>query len=417
MKGTKLICAALSGMLLAALAVPCSADEDHTAETYEGEGFTLSYLLEDAGASVVGCSGDAVNVTVPDTLGGKPVTAVEEGAFNNCGSIESVTMPDTVTLIGDGAFFGCTTLKSITMPESLTKIGYQAFYYCTDLESVTLPDKLQTIGNQAFLACLKLTSVSLPASLTTLGEYAFEGCTELTEIKVDPENTVYCDLEGVLFNAGKTELIKYPDHRAGDSYTLPDGTTAIADWGFTGAKDLVSLDLNQVTDIGKDAFYTCTALEQITIPEGVTALPGSAFGGCTALKQVQLPDSLTELGSYCFVNCPALTDMTVPGSVATIGDYALGFTIDTDTKETAKVDGFTLHVQVGTAAASYARSNDISYEKQNAAAGLALVIAGGVLLLAGTVFLVLILRDRKQAPLPEADAAGEQETPDAPEKE
>ena len=66
MKGTKLICAALSGMLLAALAVPCSADETHTAETYEGDGFTLSYQLEDAGAAVVGCSSDAVNVTVPD---------------------------------------------------------------------------------------------------------------------------------------------------------------------------------------------------------------------------------------------------------------------------------------------------------------------------------------------------------------
>ena len=91
MKGTKLICAALSGMLLAALAVPCSADETHTAETYEGDGFTLSYQLEDAGAAVVGCSSDAVNVTVPDTLGGKPVTSVEESAFNSCGAIETVT--------------------------------------------------------------------------------------------------------------------------------------------------------------------------------------------------------------------------------------------------------------------------------------------------------------------------------------
>ncbi len=173
MKGTKLICAALSGMLLAALAVPCSADETHAAETYEGDGFTLSYQLEDAGAAVVGCSSDAVNVTVPDTLGGKPVTSVEESAFNSCGTIETVTLPDSVTLIGDGAFFGCTTLKSIALPKSLTKIGYQAFYYCADLESINLPESMQSIGDQAFLACLKLTTVTLPASLTSLGEYAF----------------------------------------------------------------------------------------------------------------------------------------------------------------------------------------------------------------------------------------------------
>ena len=228
MKGTKLICAALSGMLLAALAVPCSADETHTAETYEGDGFTLSYQLEDAGAAVVGCSSDAVNVTVPDTLGGKPVTSVEESAFNSCGAIETVTLPDSVTLIGDGAFFGCTTLKSIAMPKSLTKIGYQAFYYCADLESINLPESMQSIGDQAFLACLKLTTVTLPASLTSLGEYAFEGCEGLTEIRVDPENQIYCDLEGVLFNEDMTRLIKYPDQHAGDSYTLPDSTTAIA---------------------------------------------------------------------------------------------------------------------------------------------------------------------------------------------
>ncbi len=58
-----------------------------------------------------------------------------------------------------------------------------------------------------------------------------------------------------------------------------------------------------------------------------------------------MPDSLTELGDYCFVNCPELKDITIPGSVSTIGNYALGFTLDTETKTTAKVDGFTIHTR------------------------------------------------------------------------
>ena len=119
------------------------------------------------------------------------------------------------------------------------------------------------------------------------------------------------------------------------------------------------------------------------------------------------------------MNCPELKDITIPGSVSTIGNYALGFTLDTETKTTAKVDGFTIHTRVGTAAASYAKENDIHYEKQGAKTGLVLVIAGGVLLLAGAVILAIRLRGDKQNDAPEAatDATKEQETPDAPEKE
>lgn len=397
MKGKKQLCAGLTGILLAISALPCAAEEDaQSAETYKGEGFTLSYIQEETGASVVGCSGDAVSVTVPATLGGQTVVSIGEGAFNNCGSIASITLPDTVTEIGDGAFFGCQTLKEIALPKELTKIGYEAFYYCAELESITLPDKLESIGEQAFYYCPKLTSITLPASVTVLGDYVFEGCEGLTEIRVQAGNPNYCDQEGVLFNADRTQLIKYPDQRAGDSYTLPDSTVSIADWAFVDAKNLVSLDLGSVTEIGKDAFYTCTALEQITIPEGVTALPGAAFGNCTALRQVQLPDSLTELGAYCFVNCSALTELTVPGSVSTIGDYALGYTFDADTDSTTKQEGFTLRVQVGSVAANYAKTNGIAFEKQGAWTGIALVIAGGILLVLGAVILIIRLKGTKQ---------------------
>ena len=62
-------------------------------------------------------------VTVPTTLGGKPVTSIGEEAFVDCSGLTSVTIPNSVTSIGDGAFIGCSGLTSVTIPNSVTSIG------------------------------------------------------------------------------------------------------------------------------------------------------------------------------------------------------------------------------------------------------------------------------------------------------
>lgn len=62
-------------------------------------------------------------------------TKIDSNAFYNC-SIESVTIPDSVTSIGDSAFYDCGLLTSITIGNGVTSIGDRAFDYCNGLTDV-----------------------------------------------------------------------------------------------------------------------------------------------------------------------------------------------------------------------------------------------------------------------------------------
>ena len=86
------------------------------------------------------------------------------------------------TSIGDGAFFECSSLKSITIPNSVTSIGNIAFENCTSLTSVTIGNSVTSIGEGTFFECTSLTSVIIPDSVTSIGESAFETCTSLTSV-------------------------------------------------------------------------------------------------------------------------------------------------------------------------------------------------------------------------------------------
>jgi hypothetical protein len=75
--------------------------------------------------------------------------------------------------IGNCAFDDCQSLTSVTIPDSVTSIGNSAFAYCQSLTSVTIPDSVTSIGNSAFAYCQSLTSVTIPNSGTSIGKHVF----------------------------------------------------------------------------------------------------------------------------------------------------------------------------------------------------------------------------------------------------
>ena len=77
-----------------------------------------------------------------------------------------------------------------------------------------------------------------------------------------------------------------------------------------------------VTRIGYRAFYCCSGLTSITIPNSVTSIDKGAFDSCSGLTSITIPNSVTIIGSEAFSGCSGLTSITILNSVTSIGDSA-----------------------------------------------------------------------------------------------
>ena len=105
----------------------------------------------------------------------------------------------------------------------------------------------------------------------------------------------------------------------GTIYTV----TGIDNGAFYECTGLTSVTIpNSVTSIGSSAFIRCTGLTSVIIGDGVTTISGYAFKDCTALTSVTIGNSVTTIGDLAFYGCNSLPSITIPNSVTSIGDYA-----------------------------------------------------------------------------------------------
>lgn len=170
-----------------------------------GEGITLTANnLATYGISNTG------NVVIPSTVTDNfgiehKVTSID-GAFANCKSLTSVTIPDSVTKIGDYAFRNDSNLTKVTIGNGVTYIGTYAFRYCTGLSSIAVPDSVTYIGSEAFGYCRGLSSITIPSSVTNIGQWAFTDCVNLASVKY--KGTKYTS-EPALNNALKANNVTF----------------------------------------------------------------------------------------------------------------------------------------------------------------------------------------------------------------
>ena len=278
-------------------------------------GLAFQYTTDDTGATVTGYTGQGGTVEIPSMLGGKPVVAIGDNAFNRNETITSITMPDSVMTIGQRAFYDCNALKQLTLPENLTDIGAYAFSGCLDLQNVTLPGKLATIAERAF-DYTGLTAIHIPASVTMIGQQALSQNYDLLKITVDEANTVYCAEDNVLYNKEKTTLIRAGSGLSGD-WSIPFGVKTVEGM----------------------AFWNCWTLETLRIPATVQSIDQiSMLGGCCEKLSAIVVDAANPVyasldGALCSKDGTVLYYLpenigtyTVPDSVTRIANGALQFT-------------------------------------------------------------------------------------------
>lgn len=333
----------------------------------------------------MGCT-SLPTITLPENLG-----TLDSYAFKGCTALTTVNFvanakfitPETteggtdpapeaydpaglVTTIGDGAFMDCTSLTTITLPYFIARIGNSAFENCTALPTFTTMDgadkktaALRTIGDRAFFGNTSLKKVveNTTKGVNTIGVSAFENCGQLATINL---SGVTKFAEGVFRNAKALKSVTmsanasiYVGQEAfRNCVTLSDITARIAavdDGAFRNCISLRAITFvsSGIEYIGSNAFNGCVLIQKVSIPSSVVAIGDSAFdgcrgitsltfesnetlqtigysafGGCSLLTRVILPSSLVELNASAFYGCSDLTYVEFGENIQSVGEDA-----------------------------------------------------------------------------------------------
>ena len=106
------------------------------------------------------------------------------------------------------------------------------------------------------------------------------------------------------------------------SVVMPNSITNIEGKAFRSCSQLTSISISEnLRSIGGDAFRDCLSLTSLDIPKSVVDIGPSAFSGCSFLTSVTLQEGVKTIGSYAFERCFRLTSIKIPNSVITIGEY------------------------------------------------------------------------------------------------
>lgn len=243
-----------------------------------------------------------------------------DGAFDECVSLLSIIIPDSVTFIGNNVFSYCVNLKSINISDKVNYIGNGAFEYCVGLEKIKLPSSLKSISDGLFLHCRFLKNVEIPNSVSSIGKKAFACCYNLGEIKI------------------------------------PEGVTSIGDYVFSWCSSLYSVSISKtVTRIGKGIFGKCSSLKKIiidsqneyydsrgncnaiiecnenvliagcattVIPTSVLCIDRKAFYRCDFITQISIPENIISIRGEAFYQCSNLKSINVPKNLKYLASNA-----------------------------------------------------------------------------------------------
>ena len=158
--------------------------------TISGTGPMYNYSLWDNPWCDIALGSSGISTRVVNAVVSSGVTALGERALADCGSMVSVSLPETLLTVGESCFMSSDALRSITIPNSVRSIGLGAFVACKNLSRVTLGRGLQRIGGQAFKECSSLSGIVIPDGVKKIEYLTFSDCANLMEITIPRTVTV-----------------------------------------------------------------------------------------------------------------------------------------------------------------------------------------------------------------------------------
>ena len=289
-----------------------------------------------------GCESWA-SIEIPDT-----VTRIGFGSFDSCTSLVSIVVPDSVEYLGSYAFFQCKSLTTAYIGKGVKNDHDQVFVLCKSLEAINvdpnnnhfssadgvlynkdatalirypegkaadmfvIPETVTTIGANAFVKCNSLASITISKNVGTIDKDAFDLFDSVQSFSVVTDNPNFSSEDGILYDKGKSTLLRYPPACPSTTFTVPDSVTVIADSACGNCRYLVSVTVpGTVKEICNSAFYDCDSLTSVELGEGIETMGYLIFNGCGSLVTATIPDSVTAMDTGVFDGCVSLKSAVI----------------------------------------------------------------------------------------------------------
>ena len=316
-------------------------------------------------------------ITLRSTYKGQPVSAIGASAFEGCGSLITVIIPDGIKSIGEKAFKNCANLSVVTVPASVNSIGENAFSDCANLTVIEYGGTIEEwnaidkagysneYSGEYHISCadgkLDKNEVYI-VPFTADGYFTFDYIEETDSFAIAAADVSDMPAD-----------IKIPEEHEG----MP--VTAIADGAFMNCAAITSVIIpDSVTSIGTNAFRACSGLSVINIPENVATIGDYAFRSCYNIENIDLPDSVWAIGVEAFGSCTKLGGINIGAGVGEIGEFAFAgcgslaeIEVDEDNANYSSIDG-NLYDKTGSVLIQYATGKaDEEFEISDSVAEIA----------------------------------------------
>lgn len=236
---------------------------------------------------------------------GRNMTSVGIGGFtfNQCGQLQTITLPTNIAAIRNNAFEGCSSFKACIVPRYTGFIfGVSVFYSCGSMRVLSLPPTVTELSGYLFRMCRSLRPVTIPDGVTAIAAYVFT------------------------------------NNESSDRIIIPDSVTSIAGYFADSCLTMTKLVIGSgITAIPVNFASTCYALTRVAFPAGITSIAANAFSNCrgvelydftacTAVPTLANTNAFTNIKSTCQIKVPELLadEWKTATNWATYADYIVG---------------------------------------------------------------------------------------------